>query len=103
MCVGIPLQVLRMDGVFAICADRAGSTHRIDTLLVGPQPSGAWLMSFLGAAREVIDADKAERLGAALDALSSLMAGRPVDLDAAFADLVDREPPLPEFLRGSCR
>lgn len=101
MCVGVPLRVQRMDGVFAICTDRAGAEHRVDTLLVGPQPAGAWLMSFLGAAREVIDARRAERLGTALEALSDLMAGRAVDLDAAFADLAEREPQLPEFLRGS--
>ncbi|MBR0566147.1 HypC/HybG/HupF family hydrogenase formation chaperone [Azoarcus sp. L1K30] len=101
MCVGVPLQVLRMDGSDAVCIDRSGAEHRIDTLLVGPQPAGVWLMSFLGTAREVVDAAHAARVGAALDALSGLMAGQAVDLDAAFADLIDRAPQLPEFLRGT--
>jgi hydrogenase expression/formation protein HypC len=100
MCVGIPLQVRRMEGSVALCTDLKGGEHRIDTLLVGPQPEGAWLMTFLGAARAVIGAGEAARVSAALDALSGLMAGLPVDLEAAFADLVDREPQLPEFLRG---
>ncbi|PKO59070.1 MAG: HypC/HybG/HupF family hydrogenase formation chaperone [Betaproteobacteria bacterium HGW-Betaproteobacteria-13] len=100
MCVGIPLQVQRMEGSVALCTDLDGVEHRIDTLLVGPQTQGVWLMAFLGAARAVIDEAEAARVGAALNALSGLMAGQPVDLDAAFADLVDREPQLPEFLRG---
>ncbi len=100
MCVGIPLQVQRMEGSVAVCTGLDGAEYRIDTLLVGPQAQGVWLMTFLGAARAVIDGAEAARVGAALNALSGLMAGQPVDLDAAFADLVGREPQLPEFLRG---
>jgi len=99
MCVGIPMQVLRCEDSRALCLDRDGGETWIDTLLTGPQPAGAWLMTFLGAAREVIDADEAARTLAALAALDSLLAGGTPDLDAAFADLVGREPQLPDFLR----
>lgn len=100
MCVGIPLQVLRSEDSRALCRDRDGSEVWIDLLLVGAQPPGTWLMSFLGTAREVIDADTAQRTLAALAALDTLMAGGEADLDAAFADLVNREPQLPDFLKA---
>lgn len=100
MCVGIPLQVLRSEESRALCRDRDGSEVWIDLLLVGAQPPGTWLMSFLGTAREVIDADTAQRTLAALAALDTLMAGGEADLDAAFADLVNREPQLPDFLKA---
>lgn len=100
MCVGIPLQVLRSEESRALCRDRDGGEVWIDLLLVGAQPPGTWLMSFLGTAREVIDADTAQRTLAALAALDTLMAGGEADLDAAFADLVNREPQLPDFLKA---
>ncbi|CAL96409.1 HypC/HybG/HupF family hydrogenase formation chaperone [Azoarcus olearius] len=99
MCVGIPVQVLRSEETRALCRDRDGSDVWVDLLLVGEQPPGTWLMCFLGAAREVIDADTAQRTLAALAALDTLMAGGDADLDAAFADLVNREPELPDFLK----
>ncbi|QDF99368.1 RNA methyltransferase [Azoarcus sp. DD4] len=100
MCVGIPVQVVRSEDSRALCRDRNGSEVWIDLLLVGAQPPGTWLMSFLGAAREVIDADSARQSLAALAALDALMAGETPDLDAAFADLVNREPELPDFLKA---
>ena len=101
MCLGVPVQVLHADGHVAWCRDRAGRESRVDLWLVGEQPPGAWLMVFRGAARSVVDADEAARVGDALDALDTLLQGRMPDLDAAFADLVDREPVLPEFLRAA--
>lgn len=99
MCVGIPVQVLRSEDTCALCRDRDGSEVWVDLLLVGRQPAGTWLMTFLGAAREVIDAETAQQTLAALAALDALMAGETPDLDAAFADLTNREPQLPDFLK----
>ncbi|MFN4063659.1 MAG: HypC/HybG/HupF family hydrogenase formation chaperone [Parazoarcus communis] len=99
MCIGIPLQVVRNEGSHAICRSADGEAVRIDTLLTGPQPEGCWLMTFLGAARAVISAEEARQSQAALTALETLMAGGMPDLDAAFADLLDRPPQLPDFLR----
>ncbi|MCB1955265.1 MAG: HypC/HybG/HupF family hydrogenase formation chaperone [Rhodocyclaceae bacterium] len=98
MCLGIPMQVIE-GGMQADCRDAHGAVHRVDMLLVGPQPAGAWLLTYLGAAREVIDARRAADIGRALSALEQLSAGMQPDLDAAFADLLEREPQLPEFLR----
>ncbi len=98
MCLGIPMQVVA-GGMQARCLDGHGHGHVVDMLLVGEQPAGTWLLTYLGAAREVIDAARAADIGRALSALEQLHSGQDPDLDAAFADLIDREPELPEFLR----
>lgn len=98
MCVGIPMQVLEPDGTFAWCDGRDGR-QRIDLSLVGEQPAGTWLLTFMGAAREVMTAEAARRTDRALDALAGVLAGDASGIDAAFADLVGREPQLPPHLR----
>lgn len=99
MCVGEPMQVISAAEATACCRDRHGQTQTIDLLLVGPVPAGTWLLVFLNVAREVIDAERAAVIREALDALAALMRGEAADLDAAFADLVGREPQLPDFLK----
>jgi hydrogenase expression/formation protein HypC len=98
MCLGIPMQVLRNEGVFAVCQGR-GETRRLNMSLLGEQPAGAWVLAHLEWAREVLTADEAARITAALDALERVMRGG-TDIDDLFADLAGREPPLPEFLRS---
>jgi len=96
MCLGIPVQIIECGEHFARCLGRNGET-RIDLALVGVQPVGTWLLTFLDAAREIIPAERAEAINAALNALDAVNAGE-TDLSAFFADL-DREPQLPDFLR----
>jgi len=96
MCLGIPVQVIDCGDHFAHCAGRNGE-RRVDLSLVGPQAPGSWLLTFLDAAREVIDAERAAAINAALDALDAAQAGA-TDFSAFFADL-EREPQLPDFLR----
>lgn len=96
MCLGIPVQVLECGEHFARCLGRHGEV-RVDLSLVGQQAPGTWLLTFLDAAREVIAAERAATIAAALDALQAAQAGE-TDFSAFFADL-DREPQLPEFLR----
>lgn len=101
MCLAIPLNVIRMEGTTALCQGRNG-IERIDTLITGPLQPGQWILSFLGAAREVVDAERAAQVEDALTALESILNGTgSVDamIHAGFADLIDREPQLPEFLR----
>lgn len=88
MCIGIPMRVVETAPGWALCASD-GDLVRIDTALVGEVQPGAWLMTFLGAAREIMSAEEAERSLAALAALAAVMRGEPADLDAAFADLLD--------------
>jgi len=96
MCLGIPVQVLECGEHFARCAGRSGEV-RVDLSLVGQQLPGTWLLTFLDAAREVIDARRATLINAALNGLEPAQTGA-TDFSAFFADL-DREPQLPDFLR----
>lgn len=96
MCLGIPMQVLEVGAFRARCAGRNGEAE-IDLALVGPQAAGNWLLTFLAAAREVIDAERAAAINAAFAALEAAGNGA-TDFDAYFADL-NREPQLPDFLR----
>lgn len=96
MCLGIPARVLESGEHFARCASRNGEL-RVDLSLVGAQLPGTWLLTFLDAAREIIPAERAAAIDAALDALDAAQSGA-TDFSAFFADL-DREPQLPDFLR----
>jgi hydrogenase expression/formation protein HypC len=96
MCLGIPVQIIECGEHFARCTGRNGET-RVDLSLVGPQLPGTWLLTFLDAAREVIDAERAAAIEAALAALEAAQSGA-TDFSAFFADL-EREPQLPDFLR----
>ena len=82
----------------AICDGRNGR-QVINTMLLGPVEVGQWLMTFLNSGREVIDEERAALVNAALDGLQALSEGGEVNLDMYFADLVNREPTLPDFLR----
>lgn len=105
MCLGIPMQVIAVDpqGMKARCTGRSGEVV-IDTLLVGAVQPGDWVMTHLGAAREIVDAQRARLVGDALDALDVVLqdgesAASAAAIDAAFADLIGREPELPAHLR----
>lgn len=97
MCLGIPMQVVEIEGIFAVCDSRNGRS-RINTMLVGDVAPGQWLLTFLDAAREVIDAERAQMINAALNALD-VVANGGSNFDACFADLINREPQLPDFLK----
>lgn len=95
------MQVIASEGESALCAGRSG-VERVDTLLTGPLKPGQWVLCFLGAAREVIDEERAAQVGSALNALESLLngAGNVADvMQTHFADLINREPQLPDFLK----
>jgi len=98
MCLGLPMQVVESRGEQAVCLYR-GQENLIDMMLVGEQPVGAWLLVFLDAAREVISEQRARQIGDALEAVRLAMAGEN-DFDHLFADLIDREPQLPDFLQA---
>lgn len=100
MCIGIPMRVIEVNGLMARCRGR-GSERWLDLSLVGDQVPGTWLLAFIDAAREVLEADSAARINAALDALEAALDGA-TDLSVYFADLVERPPQLPEHLRGAC-
>ena len=102
MCMGVPMQVLEMRGTYALC-EAEGEQQVLDMLLVGAQPAGTWVLNFLGAAREVMSADQAQATRQALKAMQLVMqqgVSANASLDTLFADLIEREPPLPEHLRA---
>lgn len=102
MCIGVPLQVQapEADGVFALCGDGV-VRERLDLRLVGPQPIGTWVLNFQGAARRVLDAEEAQQIRSALQALQAALHGDGQAIDELFADLAQREPQLPEHLRNA--
>ena len=98
MCIAVPMRVLTVSEGSALCADADECQSRIDLALVGPVAPGDWLLTFLGAAREIIDAERALSIARALRALAGVMRGDAAAIDAAFPDLIGREPQLPDFL-----
>lgn len=97
MCLGIPMQVLSVSGLTARCRSRTAE-QVIDLSLVGDVAPGTWLMVFLGAAREVLTEEAARQSADAIEALEMAMRGE-TDFEHLFADLIDREPTLPDFLQ----
>jgi hydrogenase expression/formation protein HypC len=101
MCIGIPMRLVADGDNQATCEGR-GQREALDLMLVGPQSAGTWVLAFRGAAMRVMTADEARETDAALDALECVLAGD-TNVDAHFADLVDREPQLPDHLKGPAR
>ncbi len=97
MCIGIPMQIVELYDESASCMYR-GQESLIDLMLIGPQPVGTWLLVFLGTAREVLSEQKAGQITDALEAMRLAMQGDN-RIDHLFADLIDREPQLPDFLK----
>ena len=97
MCIGLPMQVIESRPGQALCRGM-GEQREVDTLLVGDQPVGSWLLVFLDSAREVISPQQAQQISEALMALTLATRGE-TDLNHLFADLADREPTLPPHLQ----
>ena len=101
MCVGIPMQIASTEDGVALC-DGRGRRERIDLALVGAQPPGTWILAYQGSAVRTLTPTEAAQTAAALDALAAVLAGE-ANVDAYFADLVEREPTLPAHLTGNNR
>ena len=98
MCVGVPMQIVAVEGHVANARD--GDTEsRIDLALTGPLPPGAWVLVSLGRAREALPEAEALKIRAALDALRAVMRGG--EASGAFADLEARGPQLPPHLAAA--
>ncbi len=97
MCIGIPMRITQTEGNYALC-EGMGEQRRVDTLLVGSQAVGTWVLVFIDSAREVLTAEGAAKITSALQAVNLAMQGDD-DIGHLFADLVDREPQLPDFLQ----
>jgi hydrogenase expression/formation protein HypC len=100
MCVGIPMMVERCEDGMAECAGR-GRRERLNAMLLGDVPRGSWVLAYQGSAVRALTEDEARQTNAALDALEAAATGGMGDLDVFFADLIDREPPLPPHLKDA--
>lgn len=98
MCVGIPMQITSIDGIAARTTN-GKHVELIDLSLTPDAQVGDWLLTFLGASREIIPAEEAQKIGAALDGLRAVMEGGSVG--DAFADIEDRGPQLPPHLQAA--
>ena len=101
MCIGVPMRLLADGTGRALCEGR-GQRELLDLMLIGDQRAGTWVLSFRGAALRVLTDDEARETDAALDALEAILGGSG-NVDAHFADLIDREPVLPDHLKGPAR
>lgn len=106
MCIGLPMQIKETGFGYAIC-EGLGKTRQVDTLLIGDQPIGTWVLTFLDSAREVISEDNAKKISDAIKAVDIVMdnqgnfsqSGMEMkNIEALFADLIDREPEKPASL-----
>lgn len=98
MCLGVPMQITAVDGIAGQAVGDHGPSL-IDLSLTPDVQAGDWVLTFLGAAREIIDEVRAGQISAALDGLHSLMQGG--DLGNAFADLEETGPRLPPHLQAA--
>lgn len=96
MCLGIPMTVVDGDDVSALCA-RGDERRRVSMMLIGTQPVGTVVLVHIDSAVRVLEREEARLIDDALAGLEAAMEGR--DFDHLFADLIDREPQLPEHLR----
>ena len=96
MCIGIPMQIRSQDGLTALCEGR-GEERRVSLLLTGEQPVGTWVMVHVDTAIRTLDPAEVPLLNDALDALDAVNRGDP--FEHLFADLIGREPQLPDHLK----
>lgn len=106
MCIGLPMQLTEVGDGYAVCKGM-GMTRNVDTLLVGNQPIGTWVLVFLESAREVLCEEDALKITDAIQAVDLVMSSsgqlstdalENQTIDALFADLIDREPQKPASL-----
>ena len=106
MCIGLPMQIKEIGLASARC-EGMGMEREVDTLLIGDQPIGTWVLVFLNSAREVLTEENALKIAEAVKAVDLVMSSNgdlSTDgfesnaIDALFADLIDREPEKPASL-----
>ncbi len=108
MCIGLPMQIKSSGFGYALC-EGMGIKREVNTLLIGDQPPGTWVLVFLDSAREVLTQEQAEQISKAVSALDlamqqaanpdiALAENRDQQINALFADLIDREVPKPDSL-----
>ena len=95
MCLGIPMVIVEGDDMRAL-VERRGEQRHVSMLLVGEQPVGTIVLVHIDSAVRVLDEAEAKLIDDGLDGVAAALEGKP--FEHLFADLVDREPQLPDFL-----
>ncbi|WP_146991773.1 HypC/HybG/HupF family hydrogenase formation chaperone [Bradyrhizobium macuxiense] len=96
MCLGLPMTIIETDGIRALC--EYGTEKRfVSVMLLSKPPVGAKVLVHIDTAVRVLEDDEARLIAEALDGLDAALNGH--DCDRFFADLIGREPLLPEHLR----
>jgi hydrogenase expression/formation protein HypC len=100
MCIGIPMRVERVEGLRAFCVNEPEQQQGwADLGLLERTPGvGEWIIVFMGAAREIVPHERLQAVLDAREAMRAALSGE--NVDTFFADLVDREPPLPPHLQA---
>ncbi len=96
MCVGLPMTIVETDGISALCTYR-NEQRRVSVMLLSQPPVGAKVLVYIDAAVRLLDDEEARLIADALEGLGAALNGE--DCDRFFADLIDREPQLPDHLR----
>lgn len=85
MCLGVPMQILEIDGAYAWCEGR-GRKERLNILWLEDVSPGDWVYAVLGQAREKLTEQRMSEINLALDGLEAALRGE-TDLDLYFPDL----------------
>jgi hydrogenase expression/formation protein HypC len=96
MCIGMPMTVVSVDGLTALCEGALGPAH-IDLALVGPVAAGQAVLVHVGTAVRLLEPDEARAIADAIEAVARAQRGEP--FEHLLADLIDKEPELPAHLR----
>lgn len=96
MCLGIPMRVIELGDGWAVCEGRGEQRH-VTTLLLESHALNDWVLVHLENAMRVLDDTEARHISDALEALEAALKGD--NIDHLFADLIGREPQLPQFLQ----
>jgi len=90
------MTIVETNDVSALC-ERRGERRLVSVLLLDRPPVGAQVLVFIDNAVRRLDAEEAQQIDNAIDGLAAACNGE--DFDHLFADLINREPELPEHLR----
>lgn len=96
MCLGLPMTIVETDGVSALCAFR-GERRRVSMLLLSNPLVGTKVLVHIDTAIRLLDEAEARLIADAIEGLTAVLGGE--DCGRFFADLIEREPQLPEHLR----
>lgn len=76
MCLSIPKQVVAWEGEGDFAwVERSGQREFLNMMLLGPQPIGTWVLTSMGLAKEVVEAEQLALIEEALTALAASLDG----------------------------